>query len=454
MKRIIWGFFSVFTLLCCLFSMKTYAMNGETTEETKEETEVQELSRALYAKSAVLLDASSGRVLFGKNESEPMAMASTTKIMTCILTLENIDLDEEVIVSDYAAGMPKVKLNMRRGERYKVRDLLYSLMLESHNDSVVALAEAIGRRMLAMEQEKSPTEKISQEESKAAVAAFARMMNEKAAKIGCEDTWFITPNGLDAIQELWLFGEQRITKRHATTAKELAMIMAYCVLQSEKREEFLEITQTKNYSFHANNRSFSLVNHNALFQMMEGVLSGKTGFTNQAGYCYVGALENENRTYIVALLACGWPNHKNYKWSDARKLLQYGIENFYYQSFDEAKKRYVEPNLQPVMVLKGQTKKIDEQAYVEIKLHESKDDWNNEAPQGALMKKNEVVNVTLDMKENLVAPVAEGLEVGRVKYQIGNETFREDVYVTGHPVRRIDYIWCLYRVLELFLIKK
>lgn len=450
MKKIIWGFFSAFIILWCFISTPPHAMNGETAEET----EVKELSRALFAKSAVLLDASSGRVLFGKNESEPMAMASTTKIMTCILALENIDLDDEVIVSDYAAGMPKVKLNMRRGERYKVRDLLYSLMLESHNDSAVALAETIGRRKLETEQEKSSADQISQEESKAAVAAFARMMNEKAAEIGCEDTWFITPNGLDATQELWLYGEQKITKRHSTTAKELAMIMAYCVLKSEKKEEFLEITQTKNYSFYANNRSFSLVNHNALLQMMEGVLSGKTGFTNQAGYCYVGALEDQNRTYIVALLACGWPNHKNYKWSDARKLLQYGIENFYYQSFDEAKKKYVEPKLQPVLVLKGQTKKIDEQAYVEIKLREKKGDLKNTAAQGTLMKKSETVNVTLDRKENLVAPVEEGLEVGRVKYQISNETLREDVYVTGHPVRRIDYVWCICRVLELFLIKK
>ena len=105
----------------------------------------------LYAQAAVLMDASSGRVLYEKNGEEVLAMASTTKIMTCIIALENADLEEMVDVSAYAASMPKVKMYIKKGERYRLGDLLYSLMLESHNDSAVAIAEHIGKRFLSKE---------------------------------------------------------------------------------------------------------------------------------------------------------------------------------------------------------------------------------------------------------------------------------------------------------------
>lgn len=88
----------------------------------------------LYAQSAVLLDADTGRILYSKNGEKALPMASTTKIMTCIVALENGNLEDEVTVSSYAAGMPKVRLGMRGGETYRLKDLLYSLMLESHND--------------------------------------------------------------------------------------------------------------------------------------------------------------------------------------------------------------------------------------------------------------------------------------------------------------------------------
>ena len=130
----------------------------------------------LYAQSAVLMDADNGRVLFEKNGSEKKPMASTTKIMTCILALEEGNLTDVVNVSENAARQPKVHLGMQMDEKFYLRDLLYSLMLESHNDSAVAIAEHIG----------------------GSVQAFADKMNAKAKEIGCRDTYFITPNGLDA----------------------------------------------------------------------------------------------------------------------------------------------------------------------------------------------------------------------------------------------------------------
>ncbi len=244
--------------LCC--SLRAYG------QETEGETEIPPELRQLYAQSAVLMDGDSGRILFEKNGYEQKPMASTTKIMTLIVTLENANPDEIVTVSEYAAGMPDVQLGIRQGEQYRLGDLLYSLMLESHNDSAVAIAEHVG----------------------GSVEGFAGMMNAKARDIGCYNTYYITPNGLDASDEK---GE------HSTTAADLARTMRYCICQSPKREEFLAITRTSSYSFGDTEglRSFTVGNKNAFLTMMEGALSGKTGFTNNAGYCYVGALQREDR---------------------------------------------------------------------------------------------------------------------------------------------------------------
>ena len=229
-------------------------------------------------------------------------MASTTKIMTCILALEKQKEGQVVTASAYAAGRPKVRLGVKDQEQFYLKDLLYSLMLESHNDSAVVIAEGIA----------------------GTVEEFAKLMNGKAEELGCSDTHFVTPNGLDDSDEGGV---------HSTTARDLALIMRYCIMQSPCREEFLEITRTKNYQFSdvQGNRSFSCANHNAFLDMMDGALTGKTGFTSDAGYCYVGALKRDGRTFIVALLACGWPNNKSYKWADTRKLMEYGIANYQYR---------------------------------------------------------------------------------------------------------------------------
>ena len=121
----------------------------------------------LYAASAVLMDGDSGRILFEKNGNEFMANASTTKILTCILALENGNLTDVVTVSAYAQTMPDVQLNLREGERYRLEDLLLSLMLESHNDSAVAIAEHIG----------------------GSCEEFSRMRKKKAEEIGCKNTF-------------------------------------------------------------------------------------------------------------------------------------------------------------------------------------------------------------------------------------------------------------------------
>lgn len=434
MERVIRLCIVVFVYLC----LQPFFVLGCFAKEEGEEPDFQ-----LYAQSAVLMDGDSGRVLYGKNEEQVMAMASTTKIMTCIVALENGNLEDYVEVSSYAAGMPKVKLFMQTGEYYKLEDLLHSLMLESHNDSAVAIAEHIG----------------------GSVEGFAKMMNQKARDIGCFDTFFITPNGLDATVN-------DTGKFHSTTAEDLAKIMSYCVGVSEKREQFLEITRTASYSFcnYSKNsetgemvggsRYFSCNNHNAFLSMMEGALSGKTGFTSKAGYCYVGALRKDDKTFVVALLACGWPNNKTYKWSDTKKLMNYGLENYEYHSF--AEKEIDEKELVPLPVENGQTDRIGGNAYINIRMVEdekeeayggmdSMDVSENEGVrEGLLLRHDEEIVITYDIEEELEAPVEEGRVVGKIQYSVGEKVYRTKMVVTSGEVEAIDLSWCIEKVLWNF----
>lgn len=368
----------------------------------------------LYAKSAVLMDADSGRVLYERNGHEQMAMASTTKIMTLIVTLENASLDDTVTVSAYAASMPDVQLNIREGEQYRLGDLVYSLMLESHNDSAVAIAEHVG----------------------GSVEGFAALMNQKAEEIGCENTYYITPNGLDATN-----GD----KFHSTTARDLALVMSYCIKQSPQKEKFLEITRTPSHSFSdtAGKRSFSCTNHNAFLGMMTGALSGKTGFTNKAGYCYVGALERDGKTFVVALLACGWPNHRTYKWSDTRTLMEFGLANYDYRSFEEA--QIPESAFADIKVTGAKGDKIGCVETVGVEAAELQDETLCQR-EGLLMNGEEKITVTLHKVKGLSAPVQKGQKVGHLSYKVGDEEWKRVELVAAQGKEAIDFIWCLKMV--------
>lgn len=371
----------------------------------------------LYAQAAVLLDADSGRVLYGKNEDEVLPMASTTKIMTCILALEYGNLDDTVEVSAYAASMPKVKLYMKQGEKYRLGDLLYSLMLESHNDSAVAIAEAVG----------------------GSVEEFAVMMNQKARDIGCYDTYFITPNGLDATVN-------ETGKIHSTTAADLAKIMAYCIKDSEAKEQFLNITQTREYRFtdSSGQRSFHCSNHNSFLSMMSEAVSGKTGFTNKAGYCYVGAVESEGRTFTVALLACGWPNNKGYKWSDMKKLVEYGMKNYEYQDI------YEEKHFNDIPVangIAGEKATPYDEAYVKVTYEKPE---NDSLPY--LLCDNDNVEVRVNVEKQLEAPVAAGEQVGQISYYLNGELIQSYPVITIGEVVKTNYPWFLQYILEQYFL--
>jgi len=394
--------------LTCFIIWKTaIVMFADTTDDSKGEAG----APVVFAQAAVLMDGDSGRILYGKNEDQALPMASTTKIMTCIVALEHADPEELVTVSEYAASMPDVQLNIRAGERYRLLDLLYSLMLESHNDSAVAIAEHVA----------------------GSLEAFAKIMNQKARDLGCSDTYFITPNGLDATD-----GENG--KSHQTTAAELAKIMRYCALLSPKREEFLMITRAPSHAFSDcdRTRSFSCVNHNALLTSMDGALTGKTGFTSKAGYCYVGTVKRGDKTFVCALLACGWPPHKTYKWQDMRKLIEYGDSRYdYYEMPIETM------DFKEIPVENG-TK-----TQVVVQMAEGADEKKEKCR--ILMSEGETVTVRKKVRRQLKAPVPAGMGVGLVEYCIGEHVIKGIPVITAEEAEEWNPGFCLKTLLNHFL---
>ena len=375
-KQVIAGILSLILVKCPVFLLSVNAAK---------------MPVGLYSTGAVLMDADSGRVLFAKNGKEPYAMASTTKIMTCILALELGEPEQIVTFSDYAASMPDVQMDARAGEQYYLEDLLYSTMLESHNDSAAAVAEAIAGD----------------------VESFARLMDKKAESIGCKMTNFVTPNGLDDIDEE---GE------HRTTAEELAMILRYCTTISSKAKDFIKITGTKAYEFQEINgkRYVSCNNHNALLNSYEGAFTGKTGFTGKAGYCYTGAAEKDGKKLIVSLLGAGWYPHKSYKWKDAAKLLDYGFENYEYETI--GKEQW---GLQEIPVVDGMENRVSVET--------------DAGTFSYLLEKNEVAQCRVEQAEQLQAPIEKGTVVGTITYELNGEIIEKFQIYTGESVEESTF---------------
>ncbi len=400
------------------------AVDGKTSN-----IEVVKTPKNLYALSAALLDAESGRVLYEKDGYSIRANASTTKILTCILAIESGKLDEVVTISKYAASMPDVQLNVKAGEQYILEDLLYSLMLESHNDVAVAIAEHIS----------------------GSVDEFSKLMNEKAKEIGCESTYFITPNGLDATAM-----QDGVEIIHGTTAIELARIMNYCI----KNKKFVDITQTQSHTFNnvqiANDnsmtkgkKSYTVTNKNAFLTMMDGVISGKTGYTNDAGYCYVCSVENEGRKYTVALLGCGWPNNKTYKWVDTRKLIGYGVD--YYQEKDVFDYNM---NFNSIQVDDGVVGNYNDYGLYGINADKKTDVSVNivEAPLNILCREDETVKREICIMTRLKAPVKKGDTVGYVNYTIEDELIGRYILYAAEDVGKKDFSWAWRCILNKFLL--
>ncbi len=418
-KKALAVFLAMFVVFCCSGDTVTAA------NDTVQTTVSDELG--LYAASAVLMDGGSGRVLYDKEGDTPLPMASTTKIMTCILALEWMDDNTAAIctVSANASAQPQVKLGLVQNDEFYLSDLLYSLMLESHNDTAVCIAETVA----------------------GSVEAFAAMMNAKAAEIGCTQTYYITPNGLDAEDE---------NGEHHTSARDLALVMRYCLTQSPRTEEFLNVTRTASWSFTnlSGTRSYSCTNHNAFLNLMDGALSGKTGFTSKAGYCYVGALEQDGKLLIVALLACGWPNNKGYKWVDTRKLMNYGLTEFELRDITEAEVKTTD-----IPVTNGQQESVATAIaafFEEDSAGEGTDSAGDTSHSAGsvkvLMREDDQVEVRVEQLQTLEAPVQAGEQAGLVHYLVDGVEYAAAAVVTTGEVKERTYLYCLRKLSEEFLL--
>lgn len=255
--------------LICLFPIHTDAMeNG-----------------GVSAKAAVLIEQSSGQILFGKNETQRLPMASTTKIMTAIVALEHGNPEDIVTVSKEAAYTEGSSMYLHVGEEIRLESLLYGLMLNSGNDAAIAIAEHIS----------------------GSADAFADLMNETAAKIGVKDTSFRNPNGLDA-------------EGHFTTAYDLAMITRYGL----SNPAFQEIVRTKTKAVELDGRAGGriLSNHNKMLKLYPGCDGVKTGFTKKCGRCLVSSATRDGMQLIAVTLNA--PDD----WNDHTYLLNYGFHTY------------------------------------------------------------------------------------------------------------------------------
>lgn len=360
-------------------------------------------SLKLYALSACLMDASTGRVLYDKDAYNKMSMASTTKIMTLLVVLESANLEDIVTVSTNAAKQPAVQLNINTGEQYKLKDLLYPLMLESHNDVAVAIAEHVG----------------------GSVENFCNMMTAKAKSIGAKNTQFKTPNGLDA-------------DGHFTTAADLALIGSYAI----KNQEFRDIVATSSYTFKelTKGRSFNVTNKDRFLYMMDGAIGIKTGFTGKAGYCFVGAIDLEGRTFVSVVLGSGWPPNKSYKWADTQKLMKYGLDNF-------TRQRLLDNlyNQQPDFKVPKEIP-ISNGRQTTATLYMKENIKNEEL----LLKEGDMVQAKLNIKPYIEAPVIKDTVIGQVEYYVNDKLYREVPLYVKEDVKKIDFPFMLGEVLKLF----
>ena len=220
------------------------------------------------AKSAIVIDAGSKRILYEKNINEKLPMASTTKIVTAITAIENCDdLDKVITIDERAVGVFGSSIYLKPNEKLSIRELLYGLMLRSGNDASIAIAYAVA----------------------GSVEKFCEMMNSLAKKVGANNSHFVNPHGLDS-------------EGHYTTAYDLSLITAYAL----QNNDFAEIVKTKSVRICEGKENIRyLVNKNKLLFRLDGCIGVKTGFTDNAGRCLVSACERDGLKLVCVVLNCG-----------------------------------------------------------------------------------------------------------------------------------------------------
>lgn len=344
-------------------------------EEENENIDVSIVSNNLNEKPTinsrryVIYDRNAKRILYGKNEKVKSAMASTTKIMTAIIVLENDDLNKVATISPKAARTGGSRLGLKKDDKISIRDLLYGLLMRSGNDAAVALAI----------------------ETAGSVEEFANLMNNKANELGLSSTHFVTPHGLD-------------NPEHYTTAFELAKLTDYAL----ENNIFASIVGTKNYTITINGYSKQLNNTNELLGVLNGVIGVKTGFTNNAGRCLVTETKRGNKDIITVVLGA---DTKKDRTRDSVKLIDYAYNNF--QEFNieekaiETFENWENINGNRIKVEKGKNEKL------KFKLSEIKN-------KKILIDKNDISDITYEINSisKIKAPVEDQMQVRYINNKI------------------------------------
>ena len=212
-------------------------------------------------------------------------------------------------------------------------------------------------------------------------------------------------------------------------------------MKSPQKDDFLMITQTQSYQFSnlEGKRSYHCTNHNTFLSMMDEAISGKTGFTADAGYCYVGAVQSEGRTFVVSLLACGWPNNKNYKWKDMRNIIAYGMQNYHYRelpSFPMTDSLCVNDGIPDTQELFGDaivTTEVEGTLTKEMLLHQE-----------------EQIDISVIQEDVLTAPVKKGQQVGEVIYTLNGEAVATYPIVTTKAIKKNNFAWSFRKIWKMF----
>ena len=350
----------------------------------------EQIDLAENAKSAILMEPITGKVLYKKNENEKLAPASMTKVMSMVLIMEelekgNLKLNEKIMISQNAASMGGSQLFLQPNTEAKVEDLLKGIAIASGNDAVVAMAERIG----------------------GSVEKFVEMMNNKAKELGLKNTHFVNPHGLDE-------------EDHYTSANDMA-IMAKALIQHEKILKYTSIYEE--YLTKSDGTELWMVNTNKLVKFYEGVDGLKTGFTQNAGYCLTATAKKNNMRLISVVMGEDTSANRS---ADTVELLNYGFNSYKLNTIVSEDK-----DLGKIRINKGK----EEFAKLKVKKSISQ-----------LLSINEKVEkYEFETKlNNVTAPVKEGDKVGVLKIKSQGKTINTtDITVKG-VVKRANF-WDLYK---------
>jgi len=331
----------------------------------------------ISASAAIVMDVESGRILYEKNAYTRRSIASTTKIMTAILALENGNDDEDVLISKRAASIGGSTVDLKEGKTYKLKDLMYAMMLRSGNDAAIAIAEHIG----------------------GSVELFAEMMNRKAAEIGAVNTNFVTPHGLDDPQ-------------HYSTPYDLTLITQYAL----KNEKFCKIVSTKYSVFNGKN----IINTNEMLGLYPWADGVKTGYTGQAGRCLVTSATRNNWKIISVVLGC--PT-RTIRAQNSKLLLDYAFDN--YKNYEYLKKGQ---QLQQVDIHKGMVDKVPLYSDVDITIPLKADEVNN-------------VKVVYNIPKEVEAPLIRNTKVGTVDFVLEGKILASTDLINYETVERKDFYY-------------